>query len=152
MKSLLPHAECRDGQVDRVMMSTIVTRIISQTCKEVRARFQMEHIPVIMLSAKSTAQDVAQGLESGANDYVKKPFERLELISRITAQIRIRCCWDVCVSNCQSLRFISPGVDDHSTAISSRFRLCDCISVNVRSDIMLLFLRDAMQKGDFHQL
>ena len=43
-----------------------------------------------MLSAKSAPQDVATGLEAGANDYVKKPFERIELISRVKAQIRNR--------------------------------------------------------------
>lgn len=62
-----------------------------QVCKEVRTRYKREAIPVIMLSATSTAQDVAMGLEAGANDYVKKPFERTELISRINVQIRNRC-------------------------------------------------------------
>ena len=43
-----------------------------------------------MLSAKSAAEDVAKGLEVGANDYVKKPFERAELIGRINVQLRNR--------------------------------------------------------------
>ncbi len=61
-----------------------------QVCKLVRQRFKREAIPIIMLSAKNTSEDVAKGLECGANDYIKKPFERQELISRINVQFRNR--------------------------------------------------------------
>lgn len=57
---------------------------------KLRNLYKRESIPVIMLSAKSTAEDVAKGLEAGANDYVKKPFERAELIGRINVQLRNR--------------------------------------------------------------
>jgi DNA-binding response OmpR family regulator len=43
-----------------------------------------------MLSAKNSADAVNKGLEMGANDYIKKPFDREELIGRIRMQIRTR--------------------------------------------------------------
>ena len=42
-----------------------------------------EHIPVLMLSARSSVDDVVEGFESGCNDYLKKPFGISELIVRV---------------------------------------------------------------------
>jgi two-component system alkaline phosphatase synthesis response regulator PhoP len=47
-----------------------------------------ENIPVIMLTAKTTEYDIIKGLDMGADDYIKKPFSVLELISRVKAILR----------------------------------------------------------------
>lgn len=47
-----------------------------------------EHTPIIFLTAKSETADVLRGLQSGADDYIKKPFSMEELILRIKALIR----------------------------------------------------------------
>ena len=46
------------------------------------------NVPLLFLTAKSTIDDVEQGFEIGANDYLKKPFELRELIVRIKALLR----------------------------------------------------------------
>ena len=46
------------------------------------------NVPIIFLTAKSTIDDVEEGFESGANDYLKKPFELRELLVRIKALLR----------------------------------------------------------------
>ena len=45
-------------------------------------------VPIIFLTAKDTVQDTVFGLEAGANDYIKKPFEFEELLARIRVQLR----------------------------------------------------------------
>ncbi|MCK9209798.1 MAG: response regulator transcription factor [Ignavibacteriaceae bacterium] len=45
-------------------------------------------IPIIFLTAKDTVQDTVAGLEAGANDYIKKPFQFEELLARIKVQLR----------------------------------------------------------------
>ena len=45
-------------------------------------------VPIIFLTAKDTVQDTVFGLETGANDYIKKPFEFEELLARIRVQLR----------------------------------------------------------------
>lgn len=47
------------------------------------------NVPIIMLTAKSDTTDVVKGLEAGADDYVSKPFETVELMARIGARLRI---------------------------------------------------------------
>ncbi len=54
-------------------------------CKEIRAE---SGVPIVMLTAKTDTVDVVLGLESGADDYVVKPFKPKELVARIRARIR----------------------------------------------------------------
>ncbi len=56
-----------------------------EVCKEIR---QVAGTPIIMLTAKSDADDVVRGLEAGADDYVVKPFDPVVLIARINARLR----------------------------------------------------------------
>ena len=54
-------------------------------CKEIRAE---SGIPIVMLTAKGDTVDIVVGLESGADDYVVKPFKPKELVARIRARVR----------------------------------------------------------------
>lgn len=56
--------------------------------KELRASRVTKSLPIIMLTAKSGQMDKIKGLDSGADDYITKPFDILELISRIKALLR----------------------------------------------------------------
>ncbi|MCL5028756.1 MAG: response regulator [Bacteroidetes bacterium] len=47
------------------------------------------HIPVILVTAKSSAEDTKVGLEAGAFDYIKKPFNRIELIARVNSALKL---------------------------------------------------------------
>ena len=54
-------------------------------CKEIRAE---SGVPIVMLTAKGDTIDVVLGLESGADDYVVKPFKPKELVARVRARVR----------------------------------------------------------------
>lgn len=56
--------------------------------KELRSRKQTENIPVIMATAKGSEYDKVLCLDSGADDYLQKPFGMMEMISRIKAVLR----------------------------------------------------------------
>ncbi len=56
-----------------------------QVCRAVRTN---SHVPIIMLTAKDGLSDKVLGLESGADDYIVKPFDYLELAARIKARLR----------------------------------------------------------------
>lgn len=49
-----------------------------------------EHVPIIMLTAKSSFDSMISGLQSGADDYIAKPFQSEELVLRVTNQIRLQ--------------------------------------------------------------
>jgi two-component system response regulator MtrA len=56
-----------------------------EVCREIRAE---SGVPIVMLTAKTDTVDVVLGLESGADDYVVKPFKPKELVARIRARMR----------------------------------------------------------------
>lgn len=56
--------------------------------KKLKASSKTEDIPVIMVTAKGSEYDKVMGLDSGADDYITKPFGMMELISRVKAVLR----------------------------------------------------------------
>lgn len=78
--------EFRDYKPDLVLLDLMLPgKDGIDVCKEIRAE---SGVPIVMLTAKGDTVDVVVGLESGADDYVVKPFKPKELIARIRARIR----------------------------------------------------------------
>ena len=59
-----------------------------EVCRLLRQRSDARHLPIIMLTAKSSESDRVTGLELGADDYVTKPFSLRELTARVKAVLR----------------------------------------------------------------
>ena len=57
-------------------------------CRTLRSRSETKQIPIIILSARSEDSDKSLGLDTGADDYISKPFSPKELISRVKALLR----------------------------------------------------------------
>lgn len=59
-----------------------------ELCRRLKARAETRGIPVIMISAKGEEVDRVRGLETGADDYVVKPYSMVELMARVRVQLR----------------------------------------------------------------
>jgi len=59
-----------------------------EVCRRVKSRAETREIPVIMLSARSEEVDAVRGLDTGADDYVIKPYNLRELMARVRNQLR----------------------------------------------------------------
>lgn len=61
-----------------------------EVCEELRRQFPvMCEFPIVMVSAKSRPEHILEGLSKGANDYITKPVDRLELMARIRTHLRL---------------------------------------------------------------
>ena len=60
----------------------------TEICKFIRSKKEIQRIPVIMLTAKGEEEDLLQGFDNGADDYLVKPFSPKELLARISALLR----------------------------------------------------------------
>lgn len=60
----------------------------NEIVRKLRKNPTTKRIPVIMVTAKTTEMDLVRGLEDGADDYIKKPFSVMELMSRVKALLR----------------------------------------------------------------
>src|SRR4029078_7226863 len=78
----------RQAQPDLVLLDVMLPRLDGlEVCREIRRE---STVPIVMLTARGDTIDVVVGLEAGADDYVKKPFEMPELVARIRAALRRR--------------------------------------------------------------
>jgi len=61
-----------------------------QVCSRAKADEMLRHIPIIMVTALGSKQNMTHGLEVGADDYIAKPFSPEELLARVKAMLRMR--------------------------------------------------------------
>lgn len=77
----------RKEKFDLVLLDWMMPKMTGlEICKAIRQ--QNTKVPIIFLTAKDTVQETVEGLQSGANDYIKKPFSFDELVERIKVQLR----------------------------------------------------------------
>lgn len=78
----------RHEAVDVVLLDVMMPGINGfETCVRIRKELGLTLLPIIMLTSLGGADDVVQGLDAGADDYISKPFSTIELIARIRASI-----------------------------------------------------------------
>ena len=78
----------RTGDYDAAVMDIMMPKMDGiEVLKRIRKDGNL--VPVIMLTAKSQIEDKIEGLDSGANDYLTKPFDTQELLARIRAMTRV---------------------------------------------------------------
>jgi two-component system, OmpR family, response regulator MtrA len=76
----------RDTHPDLVLLDLMLPTVDGiDVCRQIRAE---SGVPIVMLTAKTDTVDVVLGLESGADDYIVKPFKSKELIARVRARLR----------------------------------------------------------------
>lgn len=61
-----------------------------EVCRQLKADPDWQHIPIILVTALDTKQDLAEGLNAGADDFLHKPFNGLELRARVRSMLRIK--------------------------------------------------------------
>lgn len=71
-----------------VMLDVMMPRISGyDVCQIIRERHLLLELPVIMVTAKNQVNDIVEGFDIGANDYIVKPFSKDELLARVKAQM-----------------------------------------------------------------
>jgi DNA-binding response OmpR family regulator len=75
------------NEYDLIMVDWMIPALSGiEVCRQIRK--SGSNVPILFLTARDTVEDVIFGLDSGANDYIKKPFEFEELLARIRVQLR----------------------------------------------------------------
>ncbi len=75
---------------DLILLDVMMPDITGiEVCKILVNDEKTKHIPIILVTAKAGAEDTKEGLEAGAFDYIKKPFNRVELIARVKSALKL---------------------------------------------------------------
>lgn len=79
----------RDELPDLIVLDWMMPKLSGlEVCRQLKSRPETRRVPVIMLSARSEEVDRVRGLETGADDYVIKPYSITELMARVRANLR----------------------------------------------------------------
>lgn len=80
----------KHGIPNLVLLDVMMPRMSGfELCRRLRQDYASSELPIILITAKTRIGDLVSGFDSGANDYLTKPFVKNELISRIETQIKI---------------------------------------------------------------
>jgi len=85
---------------DMVLLDIMMPEMTGyEVCRFLRERYSSSELPIIMLTAKNRVSDLVEGFESGANDYLTKPFSKDELIARVRSQLVIKKAFETLAQN-----------------------------------------------------
>ena len=77
-------------QPDLILLDIMMPDITGlEVCKKLVNNDETSHIPIILVTAKTEAEDIKEGLGAGAFDYIKKPFNRVELLARVKSALKL---------------------------------------------------------------
>jgi two-component system response regulator MprA len=129
-------AKARDAEPDLVVLDVMMPGLDGmEVSKRLR---QASSVPILMLTAKGTVSDRVSGLDSGADDYLVKPFAFDELLARVRALLRRSQPREG-----ESLRFADLSLD---TATREVRRGSDVLDLTVQEfDLLELFMRHPRQ-------
>jgi class 3 adenylate cyclase/DNA-binding response OmpR family regulator len=65
-----------------------------QLCEHLREDPKWKNLPIILVTALNSKEDIAKGLDAGANDFINKPFDRTELLARVRSMLRLKAQYD----------------------------------------------------------
>lgn len=83
-------AKCEAEQPDLVLLDVMMPGMTGfEVCKTLVNNIKTKSIPIILVTAKVGAEDTKEGLEAGAFDYIKKPFNRVELLARVNSALKL---------------------------------------------------------------
>ncbi|WP_159065789.1 hybrid sensor histidine kinase/response regulator [Gorillibacterium timonense] len=79
------------GSWDLVITDVMMPKMSGyELTREIRKRYSMTELPVLLLTARTRSEDIEEGFRAGANDYMLKPIDGLELLTRVDAQIKLK--------------------------------------------------------------
>lgn len=99
-------------QYDLVILDVMMPKISGyEVLRAIRGRFQPLDLPVLMVTARARPEDLKIGFEAGANDYLTKPFESLELKSRVKTLVQLKESVEIRIS--AELSFLQAQIKPH---------------------------------------
>jgi len=76
---------------DLILLDIMMPEISGlEVCRFLTRDSRTSRIPIILVTAKTSAEDMREGLQSGAVDYIKKPINKIEMLARINSALKVR--------------------------------------------------------------
>eukprot|EP00898_Chlorokybus_atmophyticus_P007811 jgi/Chlat1/8030/Chrsp71S07504 len=130
----LEESECLP---DLILLDVVMPRMSGYAvCARIRELYPDCNIPIIMMSARSSQENIIEGLQAGSNDYVVKPFHRAEMLARIETQLKLKDAWRVEVEATRNLQLLQKMLPDR---IIRRLQAGQTMISDSHEDVTILF-------------
>lgn len=84
-------AKVAENEPDLILLDVMMPKMDGfQVCEKLKADEKTKLIPIIIVSARSGSEDILKGLQLGADEYLPKPFEHIELLARVKNLLKLR--------------------------------------------------------------
>lgn len=88
-------AICAEGEIDIILLDVMMPEMDGfEVCARLKADRRTSHIPVLMVTALDQPSDRVRGLESGADDFLTKPVDDVQLMARVKSLVRLKALTD----------------------------------------------------------
>lgn len=120
-----------------------------EVCRYLKTNPLYQHIPIILVTALDSKHDLARGLDAGADDFLHKPFNSLELRARVRSMLRIKQRHDALQQALRLREDLSNMiVHDIRSPLSSIIVYCDLLQESVSSELGLTYLETIRTEAD----
>src|SRR5690606_28897028 len=86
---------CEQGDIDIILLDVMMPEMDGfEVCERLKADQRMQHIPVLMITALDQPSDRVRGLEVGADDFLTKPVDDVQLMARVKSLVRLKSLTD----------------------------------------------------------
>jgi class 3 adenylate cyclase/DNA-binding NarL/FixJ family response regulator len=89
---------------DLILLDVMMPQMTGfEVCRRLKADEKWQHMPIILVTALDSKEDLAHGLDAGADDFLPKPFDNIELVARVRSMLRIKKQYDLLAAQRQQL-------------------------------------------------
>ncbi|MEQ1771835.1 MAG: response regulator, partial [Devosia sp.] len=86
---------CLKGDIDIVLLDVMMPGMDGfETCRRLKSSTATMHVPVLMITALDQPSDRVKGLEAGADDFLTKPVDDIQLMARVKSLVRLKALTD----------------------------------------------------------
>ncbi len=130
-----------DDEIPDVILSDVMMPNMDgfELCQRIKRNPKWSHVPIILVTALDSKQDLARGLEAGADDFLHKPINGLELRARVRSMLRIKLRHDDLQAALQMRQDLANMiVHDIRSPLSTILIYCDLLEADLGGDIPTL--------------
>lgn len=127
-----PHAEAALNTLENTLPDVILLDVMMpeidglELCQRIKGNWEWKHIPIIMVTSLNSKEDLARCLDAGADDFIGKPVNGMELRARVRSMLRIKHQYDSLKSALQLRENMSNMlVDDLRNPLASMMMACE---------------------------
>lgn len=136
----------KNNDIDLVLMDVMMQGMSGyEACRKIREQYTLHDLPILILTVRNTIEDIEIGFDSGANDFVTKPFVAKELRARVSNLLQMKKSVQEALKN--EMAFLQSQIKPHFLYNAMSTIMSFCYTDGPRAGELLAYLSEYLQKS-----